>query len=309
MPDAAYVFPGQGAQKVGMGKDLHDSFASARRVFQEADSALGFSLSRLCFEGPADELKQTVNAQPAVMVVSLACLAAAREALGSSLTAPSFVAGHSLGEYTALVASGALALDDGVNLVRERGRLMQQAGLEPPGGMMAALGMDMALLEAACRQSGAEIANINCPGQVVISGSREDLEKAVKAAQAAGGKKFLPLEVSGAFHSRWMRPAYDGLKQAMERCHLGALTAPLVGNVGAGELRSPGEVRQELLSQLCGCVQWQRSVEHMASSGVTEFIELGPGKVLTGLVKRTVENAVTRNIGCCADISGWHGTS
>ncbi|MEW6034543.1 MAG: ACP S-malonyltransferase [Chloroflexota bacterium] len=305
MSKVAHVFPGQGAQRVGMGQDLYREFASARRIFERADETLGFPLSRLCFEGPAEELKRTVNAQPAVMVVSLACLEAAREALGASLPAPSYVAGHSLGEYTALVAAGALDLAEGVRLVRERGRLMQEAGLKQPGGMAAVLGMDHGTLEAACGEAGVEVANINCPGQVVVSGAKGDLGRVVELLQSRGGRKFLPLEVSGAFHSRWMRPAYDGLRRAVDACRFHPPSVPLVANVTAQEVRDAGSVREELLNQLCSCVQWQRSVEHMAGAGVSTFIEVGPGQVLSGLIKRITKEARTLNIGSSSDILNW----
>lgn len=262
-------------------------------------------MSRLCFEGPADTLKQTVNAQPAVFVVSLACLAAAKDSLGDDFPAASRVAGHSLGEYTALVAGGALNLTDGVRLVRERGRLMQQAGEKQPGGMMAVLGADFDVLEAVCRETGVEIANINCPGQIVISGAKQELDQAAQLGQARGCKRFMPLEVSGAFHSRWMIPAYQGLARAVESCRIDPLKVPLVANVSAREISSPAEVRQELLAQLSGCVRWQNSVERMLSCGVSTFIEMGPGQVLAGLVKRTSKEARTLNIGSAADVKNW----
>ena len=305
MSEIAYVFPGQGAQRVGMGLDLYNESPAARSTFQQADEALGFSLSRLCFEGPADTLKQTVNAQPAVFVVSLACLAAAKDSLGDDFPAPYRVAGHSLGEYTALVAGGALNLTEGVRLVRERGRLMQQAGEKQPGGMTAVLGADFDVLEAVCRETGVEIANINCPGQTVISGTKQELDQAAQLGLARGCKRFMPLEVSGAFHSRWMVPAYQGLARAVESCRIGPLEVPLVTNVTAREISVPAEVRQELLAQLSGCVRWQDSVEHMLSCGVSTFVEMGPGQVLAGLVKRTSKEARTLNIGSAADVKNW----
>lgn len=305
VPNVAYIFPGQGSQRVGMGLDLYNDFPAARSVFEKADKALGFPLSRLCFEGPAEELKQTINAQPAVMVVSLACLSAARESLGETLPPPSRVGGHSLGEYTALVAGGALSLEEGVWLVRERGRLMQEVGEVEPGGMTAVLGMDPEVLQSVCRETGAEIANINCPGQVVISGKWDELERAARLGQERGGKRFVPLEVSGAFHSRWMSPAREGLKRAIDSCRLDRLKVSMVANVSCSEVQAAEEVREELLAQLSGCVRWQKAVEGMVGSGVALFVEIGPGQVLTGLVKRTAKEVRTANIAASADIRNW----
>ncbi|MBI2859208.1 MAG: ACP S-malonyltransferase [Chloroflexi bacterium] len=305
MPRTAYLFPGQGSQRVGMGLDLFEVSPAARDVFAEADEAIKFSLSKLCFTGPAEALKQTVNAQPAVFVVSLACLAAAREALSGRLPGPDLVAGHSLGEYTALVAGGAISLGDGVKLVRERGRLMQEAGEKQRGSMAAVIGLDLETLQQLCRESGAEVANINSPGQIVVSGSKEDLEKAEQLAKSRGVRRFLPLEVSGAFHSRWMQPAYDGLKQAIGASNIQSLGVPLIANVSAARISAPDEVRSELSSQLSGCVRWQNGIENMLSMGISDFIEFGPGQVLTGLVRRTSKDARTRNVSAVADIKNW----
>ena len=289
-----------------MGQDLFREHPAARSVFERADAALGFSLSSLCFEGPAEELKQTVNAQPAVMVVSLACLAAAESVLGSALPSPSYVAGHSLGEYTAIVAAGGLELEEGVRLVRERGRLMHMAGQVTPGSMMATLGAEPDLVSRLCNEAGLYVANINCPGQIAISGAKTNLERAAQMGPAMGIRKLMPLEVSGAFHTPFMKPACEGLEKAVRESAFQTLKVPLVANVDARELRTPQEMREELIGQLCGCVQWQRSMEHMLHSGVTTFIELGPGQVLTGLVRRTGKDALTFNLGSSADIAGWH---
>jgi [acyl-carrier-protein] S-malonyltransferase len=286
----AYIFPGQGAQAVGMGHALYQHSAAARKVLDEADRALGFSISRLCFEGPAEELVKTVNVQPAVLAISLACLAAAGEASGGRLKPPSFVAGHSLGEYTALVASGTLTLPDAIRLVRERGRLMQAAGEANPGSMLAVLGFDPLKLEAVCVESGCEPANLNCPGQVVISGSLEAIEKARGLFKTAGART-LPLKVSGAFHSGLMAPALAGLKTALASVPFRTPAMPLVSNVTAEPVTDPFALPVELLAQLTSRVRWQQSLEAMSARSVTVFLEFGPGEVLAGLVRRTLPEA------------------
>jgi [acyl-carrier-protein] S-malonyltransferase len=286
----AWVFPGQGAQKVGGGRDLYEASAAARSVFQRTDRALGFLLSQLCFQGPEDALRQTVNAQPAIMAVSLACLEAARED-GLLTDEPAFVAGHSLGEYTALVAAGAVGLEDGLRLVRERGRLMQMAGEERPGTMAAILGLDEETAAAVCRETGAQVCNLNAPGQIVIGGTLAAVEAALALASQLGARRAMPLNVSGAFHTDLMIPAVKGMDRALGRVTLRDPQIPILANGSARPVTSAGQVRDELLYQLNHPVQWQRSVEYMASAGVDTFIELGPGQVLTGLIRRIVPGA------------------
>jgi len=283
-PKIAHVFPGQGSQSVGMGYKLCQSSPKAKEVFQEADEALRFSISRLCFEGPEDELRQTINAQPAIMTVSIACLRAASEV--NHTVSPSFVAGHSLGEYTALVAANVLGFTDAIRLVRERGRLMQKAGEIKPGGMAAVIGLDEAVLREICRESGAEIANFNCPVQIVISGSKEALARAMELAKARDARRVIPLQVSGAFHSTLMQPTIEGLSQAIAQINFRTPEVPIVVNSTAQPVTTAEGVKEELLRQLCNCVQWQPSVEYMVEEGVSTFIEIGPGQVLSGLIKR-----------------------
>ena len=291
----AYVFPGQGSQWVGMGRDLYQDFGAAKTVFDQADEALGFALSRLCFDGPEDELRQTINAQPAIVTTSFACLEASREMV--ELPPASFVAGHSLGEYTALVAAGVLDFATAVYLARERGRLMHEAGQLTPGGMAAIIGLDEAPLSELCAETGAQIANINCPGQIVISGAEENLNQAVELAKSRGAHRAIPLQVSGAFHTPLMQPAVDGMAQAIAELEFNDPTTPIIGNTTARPLTTARSVKEELLNQLCNCVQWQRSVEYMVGDGVSAFIEIGPGKVLAGLIKRIDRNVKILNIG------------
>jgi [acyl-carrier-protein] S-malonyltransferase len=292
----AYVFPGQGSQGAGMGRDLHHDFASAKAIFDRADEVLGFSLSKLCFEGPEDELRQTVNAQPAILTVSYACLEAARQA-SHKLPKPAFVAGHSLGEYTTLAVSGVLDFPTAVYLARERGRLMHEAGLKRPGSMAAVIGFDEALLAEVCRQTGAYIVNINCPGQLVISGDRDNMAQAVELAKTKGAPRVIPLPVSDAFHTPLMQPAVDGMAEIVAKLFFRKPVIPIIANTSAQPLTTAEAVKDELLRQLCNCVQWQRSIEYMIDKGVSTFIEIGPGKVLTGLIKRINKGVKTINLG------------
>jgi [acyl-carrier-protein] S-malonyltransferase len=293
-PKIAHVFPGQGSQSVGMGHKLYQSSPKAKEVFQEADEALQFSLSRLCFEGPEDELRQTINAQPAIMTVSIACLRAASEV--NHTVSPSFVAGHSLGEYTALVAANVLGFADAIRLVRERGRLMQKAGEIKPGGMAAVIGLDEAVLREICRESGAEIANFNCSLQIVISGSKEALARAMELAKARDARRVIPLQVSGAFHSTLMQPTIEGLSQAIAQINFRTPEVPIVVNSTAQPVTTAEGVKEELLRQLCNCVQWQPSVEYMVGEGVSTFVEIGPGQVLSGLIKRISDKVQVLNM-------------
>jgi [acyl-carrier-protein] S-malonyltransferase len=289
------VFPGQGSQYVGMGKALYEVSTAARRVFQQADETLGFKLSELCFEGPADELEDTINAQPAILTVSTACLAALRErleSLGQSWQPPKYVAGHSLGEYTALVAAGVLEFTDAVRLVRERGRLMKEQGKRRPGGMAAVIGLDRPALEQACSQARKEtgrvvtVANANSPEQFVISGERAALDRAIDLIRGAGARTVVPLRITIASHSPLMHQAATKLAEIIDHSPLRDPQVPVVTNI-AGQVRTSAEhIRHELGTQMVAPVEWVGSVREMVANGVDTFVEIGPGQVLSRLIKR-----------------------
>lgn len=283
----AYVFPGQGSQSVGMGRDLWENSLAARKVFEEADEVLSFPLSRLCFEGPEEELKQTINTQPAILTVSWAAKVASEE-LNPQLreNLPSFVAGHSLGEYTALVTANVLDFGDAVHLVKERGRLMEEAGKINPGGMMAVLGLEEMDVEDICQEAEVEVANINSPGQIVISGAEKNLARAFGLAQERGAKRVIRLEVSVAAHSILMEPAREGLAKALSQVKFRDPEIPVVLNVTAKPSFSEREIKEQLIQQLTQPVRWLPSVFLMSSSGVSIFLEFGPDQVLTDLLKR-----------------------
>ena len=294
---AAYVFPGQGSQKVGMGYDLYENFASARKIFDQADKVLDAPISKLCFEGPAEDLQLTINAQPALLTISFACLQAIREANGVKLPPPELVAGHSLGEYTALAVAGVFDFATAVYLARERGRLMYETGLLQPGGMTAIIGFDESSLIEVCKESGTWLANINSPQQLVISGAIEKLKIAAELAKARGARRAIPLPVSGAFHTPMMQKAADAMSEILDSISLRNPDIPIIANTTAEPINTGNQVKAELINQLCNGVQWQRSIEFMLTSGVDTFVEVGPGEVLTGLIKRINGNSLTINIG------------
>jgi [acyl-carrier-protein] S-malonyltransferase len=308
----AFIFPGQGSQAVGMGKALFDNFPSARRVFEETDAALSQKLSALIFEGPEAELTLTANAQPALMAVSIAALEVLRAEQGLDLARDAaFVAGHSLGEYSALCAAGAFSLADAAKLLRLRGEAMQKAVAPGQGAMAALLGLDIDGATAASAEAQAEtnqvcqVANDNAPGQVVVSGAKAAVERAVEIAKLKGARRAMLLAVSAPFHCALMQPAADAMAQALADKPPLDPAVPLVANMEARPLADPAAIRDSLVRQVTGTVRWRDGVSYMAAHGATRFVELGAGKVLTGLVKRIAEGAQTLNIGVPADIAAF----
>ncbi|MYZ48414.1 ACP S-malonyltransferase [Propylenella binzhouense] len=292
---SAFIFPGQGSQAVGMGKALAEQVPASRAVFEEVDDALGEPLSRLIFEGPEAELTLTRNAQPALLAVSMAALAALRERGVTVERHAAYVAGHSLGEYTALAAAGSIALADAAVLLRTRGEAMQSAVPEGQGAMAALLGLDFeAAREVAREAEQGEVcaaANDNAPGQVVVSGSREAVARAVGIAKAHGARRAMMLSVSAPFHCALMSPAAEVMAEALARVAIHPPVVPLVSNVLASALTDPTQIRQRLVEQVTGTVRWRESVAWLAGEGVGLFVEIGAGKVLTGLVRRIAPDA------------------
>ena len=293
-PELALVFPGQGSQKVGMGRAAAESSETAAGVFAEADEALGFDLSRLCFEGPEERLKETANTQPAILAASVAVLAAALDA-DAIERRPALVAGHSLGEYSALVAAGALEFGAAMRLVRERGRLMDEAGQASPGTMAAIVGLDEATVEEVCRESGAEVANYNAATQTVVGGTPQAVERACALAKERGGRG-LPVKVSGAFHTSLMEPAAEAFSRLLADAEVAAPVIPVVGNVSGQTLTSAADVRADLEQQIRRPVRWHQSIDAMEAAGARRTIEVGPGKVLTAQLKRSHPGLDARSI-------------
>ena len=303
----AFVFPGQGSQAVGMGKALAERFAVARAVFDRVDAALGEPLSRLMFDGPEGELTRTANAQPALMAVSLAAMRVIEAEAGLRVTDAAFVAGHSLGEYSALAAAGAFEIETAAKLLRLRGEAMQAAVPAGEGAMAALIGVDdeqaRAIASEAAEGLVCDVANDNGGGQVVVSGSAAAVERAVALAKARGVKRAVMLQVSAPFHCRLMAPAAEAMRAALAEADIRPPAVPVVANMLAAPVMAPDAIRKALVDQVCGTVRWRESVRAMADAGVTEFIEVGSGKVLAGLSKRIAPEAQARSVGTPDDVA------
>lgn len=305
---AAFTFPGQGSQAVGMGKALADAFPAARAVFDEVDAALSEKLTTIMWDGPSERLQLTENAQPALMAVSIAALRVLEGEAGVSVARDSaYVAGHSLGEYSALAAAGSLSISDAARLLRTRGLAMQKAVPVGVGAMAALLGLDyeaaVAVAEEAAQGQVCQAANDNGGGQVVVSGDKAAVDRAVEIAKAKGAKRAMLLPVSAPFHCKLMQPAADVMAKALSEVTINKPASPVVSNVLATPISEPDEIRRRLVEQVTGTVRWRESVAYMATHGVTRFLEIGAGKVLTGLVKRIADGAVGVSVGSPADIA------
>ena len=300
MNKTALLFAGQGAQNVGMGRDLAANFPSAQRSFERANAALGYDLTRICFEGPESELTKTENAQPGIFLIGWVAF----ELLKERVPALTFeaTAGLSLGEFTALAAAGALTFDDAIRVVRQRGRFMQDACESTKGGMAAIIGLDEAKTREACAEAGVELANLNCPGQIVISGSAEKMDKACEIAKAKGAKKAMPLTVAGAYHSQLMAGAQPRLEAALAAVPWQPPVVPVISNVTAQAHGDAASIRARMVDQVTSSVRWEDSMRHLLAQGFTRFIELGPGKALSGFMKRIDPAAQMFNISDAASL-------
>ena len=303
MSKTALLFAGQGAQAVGMGKDLAEQFPSAKAWFDRANAALGYDVAEVCFHGPDSELTKTENAQPGIFLVSWIAFQLLKERV-PNLTFQT-TAGLSLGEFTALTAAGVFGFEDGLKVVRQRGRFMQEACEVTKGGMAAVIGLDEAPTREVCAEAGVELANLNCPGQIVISGESDKIVAACDLARARGARKAMPLNVAGAYHSKLMASAQPKLQAALAKIPINLSSVPVIANVTARPHGAPSEIHARLVEQVTSSVRWEESMRHLLAEGFTRFIELGPGTALSGFMKRIDKNAQMLNV---ADVASLEAT-
>jgi len=302
MVDIAYIFPGQGAQYVGMGRDLYDNFPAARDLFDKANQILKYDLKKICFEGSQEELSTTSNSQPAILTASIAALRVLEASPAFSRYAPKFSLGLSLGEYTALVACGSIAFEDALVLVKKRGDFMEEASRKNQGRMACVIGMERNAVEELCKGIGCEIANLNCPGQIVVSGKTNNVELFASLAKDKGARRVLMLDVSGPFHSSLMSPARDKLKDYIDKVRMSEPGLSFISNVDARVQTDAGKIKENLIAQVNSKTLWEESVKAVAAAGIRTFLEVGPGQVLKGLLKKIDPKLEVKNYGTTQDL-------